>query len=811
MKPTESDGAQETSQFPFFMLEYTDFTLKLLKKLFQTFSRILNIQQNEWARVCVGWSMTFLTRIGFIIGSTILLATFLSKSGATMLPYFFLGNAALVMLGTFLYRPLLHRVRRELLITYTVLYSAAFLIASVAFLPQGNSVFFVFYMIGQAIFVTQLSILISLFNEELFSPLESQRTFPVIESAETLGGIMAGFLLSTFSHSLPAYKFMVLWVILLLMIIPIVLFFNARTLEVPKLESDRHKHTPKKFTETFQALRKVPFLKALLVVVLLHWAIMNIIEFQYTNALQNAVAHTEHYEEDLTSRLGTLHMVFYSVALFIQLIAASRVLTSLGVVSSMILHPIGVILNVLAMTYHYSFASAALVKGGFEFTNIFYKNGYDSSYYAIPHALRDDAKELMQGFMKPIGAVLGTVGMMLMTLFFHDVHLVLALNVLIIGLALGMMLLLKRMSGLYTEMCEHNLSHKLDLSTRLNAVEILGQKGHSRLVPSLERLLKRDHEPLILKEKIVRTLGLREEATSIEALITLLDSRSDRLRFEVMQALLRFDILKKTALNRSFTRTRVLHTLEAHLLSEKDELVREAIVDCLFEMDPQRFTEFVLRGLDQDGPHKAKLIRMLKLFSDPNLKHYLAPALESKDPEIRAAAVVALWKDQSMHSTLVHHLEQLLHSPKEDQVLAGVVAAGEVQYKPAQDFLRDVAKHSHGTLQKAALLALAQLEDMEVIPSLIHLFLDPSHEWFDEMNSVLGSLSTRFAAEVNTAFKTYVLDTIHAVLAPHQGKHLSELGRESLETLSLLYSKISAHHEAYQVQKVLDSSDQSSL
>ncbi len=775
--------------------------------MFKTLNRLLNLQQEEWPRLCVGWTMTFLTRIGFIIGSTILLATFLSKSGATMLPAFFLVNAALVMLGTFLYRPLLHRVRRELLITYTVLYSAAFLIASVAFLPQGNSVFFVFYMIGQGIFVTQLSILISLFNEELFSPLESQRVFPVIESAETLGGIMGGFLLSTFSHDVPAYKFMVFWVILLLMIIPIVLLFNARTLEVPKLASS-HVHKTKKLSESLQALKKVPFLRALLMVVFFHWAVMNIVEFQYTNALQEAVAHTAHYEEDLTSRIGTLHMVFYSVALFIQLIAASRVLTSLGVVWSMLLHPIGVILNVLAMTYHYSFASAALVKGGFEFTNIFFKNGYDSSYYAIPHELRDDAKEVMQGVMKPLGAILGTSVMILSSLFFESAHLVLMLNAFIILGALGMFYLLQKMSGLYTEMCEHNLSHKLDLSTRLNAVEILGQKGHSHLTLSLQKILKRPQEPLILREKIVRTLGLREDVTAIESLLTLLDEPSDRLRFEVLDALKEFDLLKKVSHSHSFTRTRVLHTLEAHLLSEKDERVRQSLVDCLFGMDPQRFTEYVLTELSKNSKEKAKLIRMLKLFSDPNLKHYLAPALDDKDPEVRAAAIVALWKDESMHSSLIHHLEQLLDSPKETVILTGVVAAGEVQYAAAQNRLHELAKQSKKVaLQNAAILSLAQMEDSEVISQLIHRFLDPSHEWFEEMNSVLGTLSTRFAREVKYAFERYVSDTIRHVLAPHQGKHLEELERESLETLALLYSKISAHHEAYQVQKVLDSTD----
>lgn len=775
--------------------------------MIKALNRILNLQNHEWSRVLVGWVMIFFTRIGFIIGSTILLATFLSKTGADLLPVFFLGNAVLVMLGTFLYRPLVHRVRRELLITYTVLYSAAFLIASVAFLPQGNSVFFIFYMIGQSIFVTQLSILISLFNEELFSPLESQRVFPVIESAETLGGIVGGFLLSTFSHSIPAYKFMVFWVILLLMIVPIVLLFNSKTLEVPKLETKAH-HAPKKILESFRAIKKIPFLKSLMFAVLLHWAVMNIIEFQYTNALQDAVAHTAHYEEDLTSRLGTLHMVFYSVALFIQLVAASRVLTSLGVASSMLLHPIGIILNVLAMSVHYSFASAALTKGGFEFTNIFFKNGYDSSYYAIPHELRDDCKEVLQGVIKPLGAIFGTGSMIVTSLFFKDHFLALALNILILVLAVCLFFFLQRMSRFYTEMCEHNLSHKLDLSTRLNSVEILGQKGHGRLTSSLQKILKRAGEPLILKEKIVKTLGLREDIASVESLLTLLDHPSDQLRYSVLKALNCFEALKVNSLKYSFTRTRVLRTLEAHLLSEKDELVREALVDCLFEMDPQRFTEFVLQGLQDSAEHRAKLIRMLRLFSDPNLKYYLAPALEEKNPEVRAAAIVALWKDEALRSTLVHHLEQMLCSPKSDFVHAAVLAAGTVAYLPARDRLRELSTHSKDqALQKAALLALAQMEDPSVIQSLIHRFLDPSHEWFYEMNSVLGSLSGHFAAQVKSAFERYVSDTIRHVLNPYQGKTLHELSRDSLETLELLYTKISAHHEAHQVQKVLDSTD----
>ncbi len=776
-------------------------------------SKVLNIHRHEYARIVVGWLMIFLTRVGFIIGSTILLASFLSVVGIQLLPVFFLVNALLVMLGTFLYRPLVQRVKRELLISYTVLYAAAFLVTSVAFLGDQNLVFFILFMIAQAVFVTQLNILISLFNEDLFTPLESQRTFPVIESAETLGGIVAGILLSTLAHEVPAYKFVVIWVLLLLCILPIVLKFNPRTMEVPHLETDTP-HSSRSLLSSLKSIRKVPFLRGLILVVLLHWAAMNIVEFQYTKALQELVASSEggDYEANLVGKIGTLHIVFYSAALAIQLVAASRILTSLGVIWSMMLHPLVLILNVLGMTLNYNFATTALVKGGFEFTNILYKNGYDSSYYVIPHELRDDVKEVMQGLMKPFGAILGTSTMMVLAYFMNGPAETLALNLAIIGFSAFMFFTLLRLSKLYTEMCEHNLSHKNDLGTRLNAVEILGQKGHSRFPSSLQKILKRPQEPLVLRESILRTIALREDLNSVESLIELLSDPSQRLRFATAQALNPFSHLDSKKLDHAFSHYRVIHALEERLFKERDERTREIIVSNLFKMNPQRFIELVLRSIkEKEGPSKAKLIRMLRLFHDPNLKHYLTPSLEDKDPAIKAATLIALWGYKDLRPTLVHHLKQMLESPKKAVLLSGMDACGEVSDLSFRPALMKHLKSTDPELHKAAVLALAQMEDESAIPHLLHSFLDPQHEWFEEMNAVLANLPARFEQVVRQAFHSHVSDAIHGLLSPHIGKKLSTLSRHTLKHLHVLYIKISAHHEAHQIQNLLDYKDSHSL
>ena len=47
-------------------------------------------------------------------------------------------------------------------------------------------------------------------------------------------------------------------------------------------------------------------------------------------------------------------------------------------------------------------------KGTFDATNLIFSNAYNSSYYAIPHNFREESKELIQGIIKPFGAIIGT-------------------------------------------------------------------------------------------------------------------------------------------------------------------------------------------------------------------------------------------------------------------------------------------------------------------------------------------------------------------------------------------------------------------
>lgn len=792
-------------------------------------NQLLNVSQKEWPRILLAWTLVFLTRVGFIVGWTILIASFLSRIGIQLLPLLFLGNALFVMAGTFIYRHIIHRVKREVLITYTTLMGAALLILAASIMQFSNSAFFVLFLMAQGIFVGQISILITLFNDELFSPLESQRTFPIIESAETIGGIIGGIILSFFSHSLPPYKFILMGVLLLLFVIPLVLKYNARTLEIPELKPKAKHLKTVPLKEQMTRLEKVPFIKGMMVVILLHWGMMNVVEFQSMKAVEQSVYHHEEQtlvqesspdsvilaevseEEDLTQKLGLLHIIFYSAALLMQLIFTSRILSSLGIVPSMMLHPILTLLNVIGMSLRFNIVTTSLTRGSYELTSVLFKNAIDTSAYAVENDLAEETREIVLGIMRPLGAIFGTTLMMITAFWLTDLQETLALNALVIAASAIMLMTLQTLSKKYSEMCEQNLSHKKDLPTRLNAVEILGQKGHEKNFPALQKLLKRPQEPLILKETILVTLGLQEDLEAIGVILEMLEHKEERIRHAAVSALGEFKDLRSHLMEQAFSRHRIIEALKQMLLHEESDSVRGDAVQCFYQIAPEELTSFILTSIEKTPERKAPFIQMLRLFPDPNLSYYLTPFLDDPSPEVRGATLMALWQFPTLRSSLEHRLHQMLSSPKTDVLKIGIKVSGKVVWEKAKPEIQKALNHPDSAIHETAVLALAQLEERSIVPTLIEKLADPLHEWFNTSGIILAELPKHFQEEIRYLLSIHFTDAIHEIISQHKGLPIEKWEKESIFYLKTLYGKLNAHHEVHELQKVLEETGSTSL
>lgn len=797
------------------------------------FSQIFNVGKKEWPRVTVAWLLMFLSRFGFIVGWSVLIATFLSKVGINLLPVLFLVNALVVMLGTVVFRNWVRKVQREILISVTVLLAAATLLTSILFIKENTLLFFSLLVLVESVFLAQLNILISLFNEDLFTPLESQRTFPVIESAETIGAIAGGLVLSLFAELIPAYKFILLWAIAMILILPIVLLFNAKTMDVPRLVGLKAETPKRKLQENLHLFKKIPFLKGMMLIVILHWAIMNMVEFQYTKAIQQEVysdqeqtliseedGHIElasevltqdqsdYYEDQLTQKLGTLHVIFNAAALVIQLIVTSRLIQALGVVPSMLIHPLLTLLNLVALTLKFNFTTAILTRGGYEITGLMLKNSYDSSYYAIPNHYRDEVKEVMQGLLKPFGAIIGTLFIIGIALNFEGAQETVAINVVLIIAALTMSFVMLRMMQKYTEMSEQNLSKKMDLPTRLNAIEILAQNGHRNFTSSLMKILKRKSEPEIVKESILSTLAERQDPESINGILDLIEEGNETLRMAAVKALRDFTE-EEALMKRSFTAHRIISCLEAALENESNETIRENLVQCFYEFSPEALTRFLLDKIGEKSPHRDAYIRMLRLFDDPNLKYYLEPFLKDRSVRVRGAAIIALWQFDALRNELKHYLKQMFDTTKTETQLVAIQTSGEIQYRAAIPFLKDALRSPEKELVDAALLSLGQLGDEQVIPLLVDRFSDERHEWHEMVEPILKRFSQSYEDRLRHEMHHSVSKQIADIIS--QYAHVSDMDERTLKTLRRLYHKLNAHHEAHQIKLVLDSEKKDSI
>lgn len=549
---------------------------------------VLNIQPEEWPRISKAWLTIFLSRFGFIVGWSTLTALFLSKVGIQFLPTLFLANALLVVFGTFLFKPLTHRFSKELLMAFSLLTAVSLLLTAALLFEIGSLGFFILVLIAESIALAQFLIQLSLFNESLFSPSESQRAFPLIESAEIFGGVVGGLTLTLLANEIASYKFILIWGLALLAILPIIL-------SVPGKSEHQSKKSLHGLMKAGKRFHKTPFLKSLMLLMLLHWGIMNLIEFQYTKAIQQNIyeqqeetlleqtdvilaEESHNYEQEIAHQLGVMHFMFNSFALALQLLLASRILTQLGIASSILVHPIMTIMTGLALFLRFGLFTAVLARGSYELTGLLFKSAYDASYYAVPHENRSDMKELCQGIMKPVGAILGTVIIVAIALTTDSWVQSALLNGIILILSLTMILLARNLNKKFTQLCEQNLDRKWDTETRANAIEVLAQNGHEGGLRKLKALLKSPNESIEIKKHVLKTLSQREEKAWTFAILELLKHPHVELREEAALC------LKKRMENPNLrpeinTHRKLLEKIEDFLEKEESILAKSLLAE----------------------------------------------------------------------------------------------------------------------------------------------------------------------------------------------------------------------------------------
>jgi hypothetical protein len=196
-----------------------------------TFSqRFLNITKSEWERVVPAFLVKLLFQIVLIMGGTILVALFIEQFTIESLPILFIIQALCVMLGTVLVSAFLKKNTPSSLISIFSAIAALSIFLSSVFFPYDKVILFPALIFSLSLLMSQVYIWLSLFIENLFSPLESERVFPVIESSEPIGGILSGLLIITLVEKVSVLNMLTISGAILLAI-PILMYFAVQKLE----------------------------------------------------------------------------------------------------------------------------------------------------------------------------------------------------------------------------------------------------------------------------------------------------------------------------------------------------------------------------------------------------------------------------------------------------------------------------------------------------------------------------------------------------------------------------------------------------
>lgn len=268
-------------------------------------NKIFNVTSHEWPRIIIAWLLRTFTMMTYIMGWTLIVAVYVIEMGIEELPFLFIANGLLVFMGSFVYSSLVQKYSKEALIIFTAVLGVILFGVSRFFFDSNILLFGLLFLIAESSLLSQINILLTIFVEKIFTPLEAQRAMPIIETAEPVGGILGGTLITWLAgevfigdlvYSMPVFLFLVA----VGMFFYVKVFENIPTLKT-KEELEEHENLLKmgRFKAGLTHIRAIPFLKSLLLIVLCQWFFVSMVDYQFTKYVHGSITHgdTNHVEE----------------------------------------------------------------------------------------------------------------------------------------------------------------------------------------------------------------------------------------------------------------------------------------------------------------------------------------------------------------------------------------------------------------------------------------------------------------------------------------------------------------------------------
>ena len=599
-------------------------------------------------------------------------ALFLSKLGASQLPYAFVLTALIAVLTSYFYNKAIKKYLLRNIATGTlVFFGVCFILLSVLmhFKTLPNWVLYGYYL-SVALFAVLVTSQFWIIANMVYNAREAKRLFGFIGAGAIAGGIFGGYLTSIIAPAFGNKIVILVAAVLILCCIPIV--FNVWRLRIGKLNSfirsQRKESNNTGYSSPFKLIITSKHLTYLAAIVAVGVIIAKLVDYQFSDFANRAIPDSD----DLASFFGFWFSTFNVAALVIQLFVTNRLLAWLGVTSNLLILPLGIALGCLLFLTFPELWVLIIIKGmDGSFKQSINKAGIELSILPIPAQIKNEAKSYIDVVVDSIAT--GVAGLLLLFVIKELELSTTYITVIILLFLFIWMLLIYKLREAYFDSFRSNIrgavmaseisnSQSKTTNNTKNAIHILSNGDEDAIVTMLDRLkdtrwqsLKPyivkllDHSSHKVKASAIAQLTNYQKGTAIEKIKKLIHTKDHEVVYQAMKYLLNHTAINDDKIFSSYLDHPTDYINNAALLCLAREQSHNPTPNDPFNLHKriaEKIQKFTNNTEGLRSPEIAELLITIGYAREPKFYSYIAAHFNNTDPlvvehAIRAAGLTA--------------------------------------------------------------------------------------------------------------------------------------------------------------------------
>lgn len=480
--------------------------------------------------------ISFLMQLYIFLIITVLLivkptvnALFLSQLGANQLPYGYLLVALVAVITSYFYNK---AIRQFLLLNVTIIslvFFSLFFITLSILLHFGalSKVLLYVYYLGVSLFAVIATSQFWILANMVFNPREGKRLFGFIGAGAIAGGIFGGYLTSIMAASFGnRIAILIAAIIIASCVFIIKKIWNLRVNKMNVYLRHQRKIGSASLEESsVKLIYNSKHLTFLALITGIGVIVAKLVDFQFSDLANKAIADSN----NLASFFGFWFSSFNTLALCLQLFVTNRVLSRVGVASTLLVLPIAITLGSLLFLTFPELWVLIIIKGvDISFKQSLNKAALELSIMPIPLYIKNQAKSYIDVAVDSIAT--GIAGFMLIFLISKLNLSTGYITVIIIFFVLIWIVLIYKLREAYFNSFRENIQRTLKESK-----DELDSTNNETTIATARRIINEGKDVDILN--LLEQLSSYKLKTLTYNIIGLLDHPSDKVKIEAIHQL----------------------------------------------------------------------------------------------------------------------------------------------------------------------------------------------------------------------------------------------------------------------------------